>query len=216
MRPVHDRRGEDSTRPAPRGPGAGRLWPLGAQVAMSLALLYHMGAILAAALAARPSSEVEQRAVRSFKTYYELINQGYGYHYYARLDTTVDSGNPRPWGTPVITAEMEFDREGGKGTTEVVRLPGRERTWPRLRYQRQLDLAYHLAADPRWAASYARHLCKTRGCARVTVYSQEHRIPDLARVRAAAADREAPAVDLEAASTYGPRVKLGEFRCADF
>jgi hypothetical protein len=79
-----------------------------------------------------------------------------------------------------------------------------------------LDLAYHLSADPRWAASYARHLCKTRGCSRVTIYTQEHHIPDLALVREAASRSDASAVDLEAASTYSPRVKLGEFRCADF
>jgi hypothetical protein len=79
-----------------------------------------------------------------------------------------------------------------------------------------LDLAYHLSADPRWAASYARHLCKTRGCSRVAISTQDHHIPDLDRVRAAAIGRGAPPVDLEAESTYGPRVKLGEFRCTDF
>jgi hypothetical protein len=183
---------------------------------MSLALLFHMAAILAGSLAVHPSSAIERKSAFYFKNYYNFINQGYGYHYYARLDTTVDPQHPRRWGTPVVTAEMEFEREGGRKTHEVVRLPDRLCPWPRLRYQRQLDLAYHLTADPRWSASYARHLCKTRGCSRVTVYTQEHQIPDLAHVREAASGRGAQAVDLEAESTYGPRVKLGEFRCADF
>ena len=135
---------------------------------MSVALLYHMGAILAGAMAVSPSSEIERRAVEPFRRYYELINQGYGYRYYSRLDTTVDPHRSAPWGTPVVTAEMEFERPGGRRPREVVRLPDRRRPWPRLRHQRQLDLAYHLSADPRWAASYARHLCKTRGCSRVT------------------------------------------------
>jgi hypothetical protein len=170
-----------------------------------------------AALAAHPSSEVQRRPLAYFKNYYDFTNQGYGYRFYARLDMTADPNHPRPWATPVVTAEMEFEGPGGNKTTEVVRLPPREqRPWPRLRFQRQLDLAYHLTSDPRWAASYARHLCKTRGCARVTIYSQEHQIPDLARVREAASGRGAPAFDLEAESPYTPRVKLGEFRCADF
>jgi hypothetical protein len=183
---------------------------------MSLAILYHIAATLAGALAVAPSSEVEIRAARFFRCYYELINQGYGHRYYSRLDTTVDPHDPRPWATPVVIAEMEFDPPQGETRSEVVRLPGRERPSIGLRHQRQLDLAYHLATDPRWAASYARHLCKTRGCQRVTIYTQEHRIPDLAIVREAAAGRGATSIDLEAESTYGPRVKLGEFRCTDF
>ena len=183
---------------------------------MSLAILYHIAATLAGSLAVHPSSEIERQAAQFFRCYYELINQGYGHRYYSRLDTTVDSHNPRPWATPVIIAEMEFDKPQGGTNSEVVRLPSSERPLVRLRHQRQLDLAYHLASDPRWAASYARHLCKTRGCQRVTVYTQEHRIPDLAVVREAAIGRRATIIDLETESTYGPRVKLGEFRCTDF
>jgi hypothetical protein len=209
-------RTDEPSQPGSTSRPAGRSWPSWAQVAMSVALLYHLGAILAGAMAVSPSSEIERRAVEPFRRYYELINQGYGYRYYSRLDATVDPHRPRPWGTPVVTAEMEFERPEGGKTTEVLRIPGLQRLSPRLRHQRQLDLAYHLSADPRWAASYARHLCKTRGCSRVTIYTQEHHIPDLALVREAASRGDASAVDLEAASTYSPRVKLGEFRCADF
>jgi len=205
-----------SPRPEPAPSPGSRVWPAWAQAAASLVLALHMAAILAAAAATNPSSDLQRRAALLFRGYYEIINQGYGYRYYARLDTTTDPHNPRPWATPIITAEMEFERAGGGPTTEILRLPGRDRPWPRLRYQRQLDLAYHLTADPRWAASFARHLCKTRGCAKVTLYAQDHRIPDLARVRAAAVDPSAPPVDLEAESTYGPRRNLGEFQCADF
>jgi len=208
--------GDESAGPGPARGDAGRTWPAWAQGMTSLVLLYHMAAMLAAALAVPPCPALMLHAAAKFKSYYEITNQGYGYRYYSRLDTTVDPHDPRPWGTPVITAELEFDQPGGKKAREVVRIPGRDRPWPRLRHQRQLDLAYHLAADPRWAASYARHLCKARGCARVTVYTRMHNIPDLARVREAAAGGDAPAIDLEAESTYGPRVKLGEFQCGDF
>ncbi len=182
---------------------------------ISLGLLYHMAAVLAAALAVHPSSTIERRAALLFKKYYDLINQGYGYHYYAKLDTTVDPSHPRRWGTPVVSLEMEFDRASGAKTLERVRLPGHGRPRPRLRYQRQLDLAYHLSADPRWAASYARHLYKRYGCSRVVVYCQEHQIPNLAQVREYASGRGTEALDLEAESTYSPRVKLGEFLCTE-
>jgi hypothetical protein len=196
-----------------------RSWPPWARALMSLFLAFHMAAILTAALAVSPSSAEERRAAMAFRSYNDLINQGYGYHYYARLDTTVDPHDPRPWSTPIVIAEMEFDGDGPSGPRRVeVRLPGRvgERAWPRLRHQRQLDLAYHLTADPRWAASYARHLCKAEGCKRVAIYTQEHRIPDLGLMREAASHPGAPRVDLEEESLYGPRVKLGEFRCDEF
>src|SRR5919107_1901185 len=127
-------RTDESFRTGPVPRGSGRSWPAWAQVAMSLALLYHLGAILAGAMAVSPSSEVERRAVEPFRRYYELINQGYGYRYYSRLDATVDPHRPRPWGTPVMTAEMEFERPEGGKTTEVLRLPDLERPWPRLRH----------------------------------------------------------------------------------
>jgi hypothetical protein len=196
----------DSVRPKP--------WRFRAKLLVSVVLLYHLSAILAGALAGHPSSHVERKAASFFRHYYGFVNQGYAYRYYARLDTTVDAHDPHRWSTPVVTLEMEFAGPEG-GRQEVLRLPPREPPSPRLRFQRQLDLAYHLTTDPRWTGSYARHLCMTRGCTKVTVYSQEHQIPDLALVRAAASGTGDP-VDLEADSTYAHRVKLGEFRCTDF
>ena len=189
-------------------------WRFGAKLLVSLALFYHMSAILAGALGGHPSSPMEREAAAFFRTYFGLVNQGYAYRYYARLDTTVDAHHPHRWSTPVVTLEMEFS--GPEGVRqEVYRLPSQARVWPRLRFQRQLDLAYHLTSDPKWVGSYARHVCKTFGCSKVAVYTQEHQIPELAVVRAAASGRGDP-VDLEADSTYAHRVKLGEFQCTDF
>jgi hypothetical protein len=189
-------------------------WP--AQAMISIALIYHLAGLLVGVLGPHPSSAIEVRAVPYFKRYFELTNQGYSYRYYSRLDTTVDPKHPHPWGTPVVTADMEFKGEDGETVHQVLRLPGQQRPWPRLRFQRQLDLAYHLASDPRWVASYARHLCKTRGCERVTIFTQEHQIPRLDLVRQAATGQAAEPVDLEAESTYSPPIKLGEYRCVDF
>ena len=184
---------------------------------VSILLALHITAITSAHLAASPSSDVEQRAASCFKTYYDLINQGYGYRYYARLDSSVSPEHRHPWGTPIVHLEMEFDEPGKEVRKESVRLPELpgHRLWPRLRHQRQLDLAYHLASNTRWAASYARHLCKTRACDRVTIFLQEHEIPDLGVVRAAASGTGEP-IDLESESTYSPRVNLGEYRCTNF
>jgi hypothetical protein len=199
----------------PQESGA-RGWPLPLQIVASLALIYHMAGLLVGALAVPPSAAIERQAVPYFKRYFELTNQGYSYRYYSRLDTTVDAAHPHPWGTPIMTADMEFKGEDGQVVHRVLRLPDRERPWPRLRFQRQLDLAYHLFSDPRWVASYARHLCKTRGCERVTIFVREHQIPRLDLVREVAAGRSVQPVDLEAESTYSPPIKLGEYRCTDF
>jgi hypothetical protein len=173
-----------------------------------------MSAILAGALGGHPSSQIEQKVAGLFRRYFGLVNQGYAYRYYARLDTTVEANHPRRWGTPVVTLEMEFT--GSEGVRqEIYRIPSREPVWPRLRFQRQLDLAYHLTADPKWVGTYARHACKVFGCSKVSIFTQEHEIPDLAIVRAAATGRGDP-VDLEGDSTYAHRVKLGEFHCTDF
>jgi hypothetical protein len=189
-------------------------WRFGAKFIVSLAIFYHMSAILAGALGGHPSSRLEQHAAVPFRGYFGFVNQGYAYRYYARLDTTVDPQDPHRWGTPVVTLEMEFSGPDGV-KQEIYRLPTHERYWPRLRFQRQLDLAYHLTADPRWVGSFARHACKTFGCSKVAIYTQEHQIPDLGLVRAAASGQGEP-VDLEASSTYAHRLKLGEFKCTDF
>jgi len=189
-------------------------WRIKAKVIVSLAIIFHMSAILVGALGGHPSSRLEQHAAAPLRRYFGFVNQGYAYRYYARLDTTVDPQHPHRWGTPVVTLEMEFERPDGI-KREIYRLPSKERVSPRLRFQRQLDLAYHLTADPKWVGSFARHACKTFGCSKVAIYTQEHQIPDLDVVRAAAFGRGEP-VDLEASSTYAHRVKLGEFKCTDF
>jgi hypothetical protein len=193
---------------------SGRSWPNWLQLVVSLALAFHFCALLAAALAAPPNSPLEAQVFQPFKPYCDLIDQNVGYRYYSQLDTTVDPRDPRPWWVPVVTAEMTFEDKAGPTRRETLRLPDFHHIWPRLRHQRRIDLAYHLAADPRWAASYARHLCLTRGCDRVTISSQQHRVPDPARLRALL--ESGSRIDLEAESKYSTSVTLGEFRCTEF
>jgi hypothetical protein len=190
-------------------------WPAWARRLATAALLFHMTAIVAAALSVPPSSPLEQAIADQFAHYYELIDQGHAYRYYA----------PEPPPTPVVVARLEF--ADGRPDAEV-RLPDRSLR-PRLRYQRHLALANHMFAEfsgaPRdeqgrrrghWAESYARHLCKTRGCARVTLLAKVHLIPDLEQVRHALEHPGAPAVDLDAEEFYTTPERIGDYACDAF
>lgn len=190
-------------------------WPAGRRCVVSAALAFHLAALLAAALAAPPSSPLERSAAELFAPYHQLVDQGYAYRYYA----------PEPGPTPVVTARVRY----GDGREETLRLPERG-LWPRLRYQRQLALANHLADDygraraatgsglnSVWARSYARHLAKARGpgCASVSLYVQWHLVPDLEHV-AEERTRTGQAVDLDAEEFYTAPERIGDYPCDGF
>lgn len=155
------------------------VWPRWARGAVSVGLGFHLAAMVAMALAGRPASRLETALAAPFAPYAELIHQGNAHRYYA----------PAPPPTPVATAEIR-DAEGRLIATR--RLPDRA-TRPRLRYQRELALAYHLYVDHQgsgagrtrvWGPSYARHLLATTpGAASVTLRVQQHLVPDLVRLR---------------------------------
>jgi hypothetical protein len=191
------------------GPAGG--WPAGWRWVVSGVLAAHIAAVLAGALAAPPSSGLERTVADLFAPYYQVIDQGYTYRYYA----------PEPPPTPVVTATMHF---GDGRPDEMVRLPERG-VIPRLRYQRQLALANHLAANFAearrmtgegsrgvYARSYARHLAHSRaGCVTVTLHLQSHLIPDPRQVAEARA-RGTP-LDIDAEEFYTTPERIGEFAC---
>jgi hypothetical protein len=194
-----------------RGPIPG--WPAWARVLVSLALLYHGAAVVAGALGVPPSSELERRIANLFTPYHDLVDQGYAYRYYAE---------PPP--TPVITAKLHF----GDGRPEqTIRLPDRSVGGPRMRHQRQLALANALFADVQevkritaesdrshLAAAFARHLCEANpGCLSVTLYAQQHLIPDPIVVREAMADPGARSFDLFDDRFFTTPQWIGDFAC---
>jgi hypothetical protein len=207
--------GKSDTVPPAGASGAGPRgrWPVWARRLVSAALAYHLASLVAGALAAPPSSALEQDWVRLFAGYHQWIDQGYAYRYYA----------PEPGPTPIATATIRF--ADGR-SEEHVRLPERG-VRPRMRYQRQLALANHLAVDfeaaraatgdgglSRWARSYARHLARARpGCSTVTLFVQMHLIPEPERVRQALAAPGRPRVDLDAEEFYTTPERIGEFPC---
>jgi hypothetical protein len=188
-------------------------WPGWARVLITLALLFHGAAVIAGALGVPPSSELERKIANLFTPYHDLVDQGYAYRYYAE---------PPP--TPVITAKLHF----GDGRPEqTIRLPGRSVPGPRMRHQRQLALANALFADVHeakriaadggqslLAAAFARHLCEANpGCASVTLYAQQHLIPDPIVVRDALATPGASSFDLFDDRFFTTPQWIGDFAC---
>ena len=83
--------------------------------------------------ACRRPRTLERAIADRFTPYFDLMDLGYSYRFYAE---------PPP--TPVVTATIQF---GDGRPEETVRLPGREVPGPRMRHQRQLALANALYAD---------------------------------------------------------------------
>ncbi len=197
-----------ATRPARVGS-----WPGWARMLVTLVLLYHMAAVIAGAMGVPPSSELERHIADLFTPYHDLFDQGYSYRYYAE---------PPP--TPVISATLRFS--DGR-PDRVVRLPERELAGPRMRHQRQLALANALFADfqeakhlgsginrSRLAAAYARHLCKVHsGCTGVTLFAQQHLIPDPQQVREALAMPDAARFNLFDEALFSTPEWIGDFAC---
>jgi len=178
--------------------------------------MFHIAAVLAGALGVPPSSMLERTIAELFTPYYDLVDLGYSYRFYAE---------PPP--TPVVTATLGF---GEDRPEETVRLPGREVAGPRMRHQRQLALANALFVDvqqarqrtgdgsqSRLARAYARHLCLSRpDCRMVTLHLQQHLIPELDQVREAISAPGAPRFDLFAESLLTTPERIGDYPCDGF
>jgi hypothetical protein len=178
---------------------------------VSALLIAHIVAMAVGALSSPPASLLEQSLAEIFAPYYQVIDQGYAYRYYA----------PEPPPTPVVTATIRFP--GGR-PEETVRLPRKE-TFPWLLRQRQLALANHLytefqaaqaeqgaRTESRWGRSYARHLAYTHpGCSAIALSAQLHLIPEIERVRALLGAPGSTGVDLDAEQFFTTPERIGEY-----
>jgi hypothetical protein len=179
-------------------------------------LVFHLAAVLAGALGVPPSSELERTIADGFAPYFDLMDVGYSYRFYAE---------PPP--TPVVRATITYD--DGR-PDETVRLPGRDVPGPPMRHQRQLALANALfndvqearrtikdASGSRLARAYARHLCRARpGSRSVTLHLEQHLIPDPDQVRQALEVPGAPRFDLFSERLFTTPEWIGDFPCEDF
>jgi hypothetical protein len=198
--------------PKNEAPDPGRSWPLWACWLVSAVLLFHITAVVACELAGQVNTSALERDIgRLFWYYVVWIHQEIAHAYFAP--------NPDP-ATPIAIARLEFDR--GRPDREI-RLPD-PATRPRIRYLRQLSMAWHLTHEwsdtggvPRsyWAASYARHLCKVNpGCTRVALFWQEHQMPLPSAVVQEVAQGRRPVLD--AADLYSAKQMIGAFSCGEF
>jgi hypothetical protein len=184
---------------------------MGARRVVSAIVLFHLVAIGVGAFSSPPSSLLERSLAGLFAPYFQVIDQGYAYRYYA----------PEPPPTPVVTATIHY--AGGR-PDETVRLPRKE-TFPWLLRQRQLALANWLTMDAeaakyeggevsrsRWGRSYARHLAHTHpGCTSIVLSAQRHLIPELDQVRELLATPGSKRVDLDAERFYTTPERIGEY-----
>lgn len=205
---------------APTAPG--RPWPAWACWVVSAFLLFHITAMLSCEIAGlvrvarvfggQVSDPPLVTEIRSrFFWYVMLIQQETAHAFFAP--------EPDP-ATTVVTARLRFS--GGRADREV-RLPD-PATRPRILYLRQIAMAWHLLDEwsekspvPRsfWAASYARHLCRTNpGCTDVSLYVQSHQMPVPASVTKALIEGKEPFLD--APSMFSPKQFIGAFSCEEF
>jgi hypothetical protein len=193
--------------------GPEKAWPGWARWTATLAIVFHVAAVLAGALGAPPSSRLEHEAAELFGAYHQAIDQGDAYRYYS-------SAFPP---TPVVTATLTF--ADGRPEREV-RLPERGLR-PRLLYQRQLALAHGLMQEfdavsresgdgskGRWAHSFATHLCRANpGCSSVSIEFKMHLVPPLERVQHLLSRPDPEPVDLDSDEFYSDPRHIGVFPC---
>jgi hypothetical protein len=184
---------------APLAESSEKAWPTWAKLLASLAIGWQVASLLAAEFGQPASaSPLEHAIYEKFQPYYQLVDQGLAHRFYSDIGPT-----------PILLAELRFD----DGTpTRTVRIPDRS-VRPRVQYQRQLALANAVLMEPRWAQSFAHHLCRREpGCVGVTIRIQEHRNPSPFQLIEAAESGEGP-LDADSEEFYDIPRLIGDFPC---
>jgi len=145
--------------------------------AVSTWLVFHISAIIIAPLSVAPSSQLVQDAWGLFQPYIQLLFLNHGYHFFA----------PEPSESTLLAYQVERS----DGTVLEQRIPRRS-IKPRLLYHRHFMLTEHLRDALRdapeelqqeWLESYAEHLCRKYGAARVKLTGQLHNLPSMDMVK---------------------------------
>jgi hypothetical protein len=190
MSPRVDERPESLERPlAPRVPRS-RL----ARWAINLGLALHIVAIIIAPAAVSPSSDLVQAGWDLFQPYLQILYLNHGYHFFA----------PEPGDSTLLA----FQAERPDGTVVSGRIPNRDIV-PRLLYHRHFMLTEQMKDAPaelrdQWLGSYAEHIGRKYGAARVRLTGQTHHLPTTEMVR--------EGVRLDDPSSYEDE-DLGVFEC---
>lgn len=161
------------------------------RILITAALLLHLAALIAAPMAAGPSSQLEQQIAGTFSWYTTFLYLNHGYRFFCP--------EPSPGHLVRYTLTMP------DGSVRSDEFPNLKTEWPRLLYHRFFMLSEKLArfmpeeipsdapedlrrdaererpyqerALNEVAASYATHLMKTTGAKSVTIDFVEHEIP---------------------------------------
>jgi hypothetical protein len=141
--------------------------------AISLWLVFHLGAIIIAPAMVGPSSELVRAAWGWFAPYAELLYLSHGYHFFA----------PEPEESTLLS----YEAERADGTSSRGRIPDREIS-PRLLYHRYFMLTEHMRDAPEelqdlWHRSYAEQIGRQYGAARVALIRQTHLLPTRERIK---------------------------------
>jgi hypothetical protein len=170
----------ESPQPVPNPP-AGKSLAVHWRVLISIALLVHLTAVVAAPMALPPSSELQQNLAATFRPYLNLAYLDHGYRFFA----------PSPGPSHLVRYELEMP----DGTTSTGVFPNKQTEWPRLFYHRHFMLAEKLndqfippeapAAEravlmkpfEAVAESYAMHLIETTGARKATLQLVSHELP---------------------------------------
>ena len=150
------------------GPGLSR--PL--RWAISVWLVWHLGAIIIAPSAVGPSSDLVHAAWDFFGPYVELLYLNHGYHFFA----------PEPEESTLVA----YEAERPDGTIIRGRVPDRAIS-PRLLYHRYFMLTEHMRDAPKefrelWYRSYADQIGRQYGASRVALIRQTHFLPTRERI----------------------------------
>jgi hypothetical protein len=153
-------------------PGERSGLPRSLRWAISLWLVFHLGAIVIAPLAVGPSSEIVHAAWGFFGPYVELLYLNHGYHFFA----------PEPEESTLVA----YEAERPDGTIVHGRIPDRDIS-PRLLYHRYFMLTEHMRDAPEelrelWYRSYADQIGRQYGASRVALIRQTHLLPSRERI----------------------------------
>jgi hypothetical protein len=192
MGPRADHRSVAAEQSVARASAKGRRRIL--RVALNAWIVFHVAAIVIAPAAVRPASDLVEAGWSIFQPYLQVLDLNHGYHFFA----------PEPEDSTLLA----FEAERADGTVIRGRIPNREIV-PRLLYHRHFMLTEQMKDAPaelqeEWVGSYAEHLCRKYGAARVKLTGQIHRLPTTEMVR--------QGVRLDDPSSYDDE-ELGVFEC---
>jgi hypothetical protein len=179
------------------------------RIIASLVLLWHLSAVLAAALSVPPSSILAGQIAQVYMQWYlDMLALNRGHHFFAP--------NPPPGFL------VQYEVTDGSGDVIVGEFPDRKEYWPRLRYHRHFMLADQAGQfdDPhapnpnlwteKYLTAYAFHLLRIHDGQRVRIRRVIHDVlmPPLPNLRRDE-DMEKKLTD---PSTYSPQLEVVKTR----